>query len=91
MEGDHHDWANWKLETMSWLQVIVVFLPDEVQEAIGCTSLVELDPTGNKDNNSKGKQLYGVTVGVLSGRALAVARDVKDRSGLELERIFHRR
>lgn len=85
--GKQIDWANWKLELMSCLQVIGVLLPpDEVQEAVGRPKLAEFGPTTHKDKIAKGKQLYAMAVGVLGGRALAIARNAKDRNGWELWR-----
>lgn len=65
----------------NWMQVIDVVLPGEVQEASGCQKPMDLGPTTIKDKTAEGKQLYAVTVGGPSGRVLAVARNVKDRSG----------
>lgn len=67
------------------MQVIGETLPDEVQNAI--ESSVSTDPGQAKaEDIKKGKQLCMVTVGVLGGSVLTMARNVKDPNGWELWR-----
>lgn len=55
-----------------------------MQETFRCTKPVNLAPTAIQGKVAKGNQLYVVTVGVLSGRALAIERNSKNRNGWEL-------
>lgn len=79
-------WAICKFEVINWLRVIGVLLPDEVQEVIWVSAAGGVGPDGEQDKMAKGKRLDTVTVGVLSGQALAVARNVHDRNGWEMWR-----